>query len=166
VGATLRHLRGVCALLAATREETGGRTIKRLIYSLAGVGLLGVAGFFIYQALSSSLVYFITPSEYAAEPERYAGHIRLGGLVEANSVNYNADTSELSFKVWDGYAASDVLYSGAPPELFKENTGVVVVGQFEDSTFVSDELLVKHTEVYRPAEGEKVSIEELKDALQ
>ncbi len=127
---------------------------------------MGVAGFFIYQALSSSLVYFITPSEYAAEPERYAGHIRLGGLVESNSVTYNENTSELSFNVWDGYVASNVLYTGAPPELFKENTGVVVVGQFADSTFVSDELLVKHTEVYKPAEGQQVSIEELKDALQ
>jgi len=127
---------------------------------------LGVAGFFIYQALSGSLVYFITPSEYAAEPERYAGHIRLGGLVEENSVVYDENTTELSFKVWDGYAASNVLYTGAPPELFKENTGVVVAGRFDDSTFVSDELLVKHTEVYKPAEGQQVSIEELKDALQ
>ena len=125
-----------------------------------------MAGFFIYQALSSSLVYFITPSEYVAEPAKYGGHIRLGGLVEENSVTYNDETTELSFKIGDGYAASDVLYTGAPPELFKENTGVVVVGRFDDATFVSEEVLVKHTEVYEPQEGKQVSIDELKDALQ
>lgn len=136
------------------------------MYSVAGVALLGVAGFFIYQALSSSLVYFITPSEYAAEPAKYDGPIRLGGLVEENSVSYDESTTELSFKIGDGYAASNVLYTGAPPDLFKENTGVVVVGRFDDATFISDEVLVKHTEVYRPQEGKQVSIDELKDALQ
>ena len=124
-----------------------------------------MAGFFIYQALTNSLVYFILPSEYAAEPERYDGRIRLGGIVEGESVHYNAETTELSFNIWDGAVAKAVRYNGAPPEMFKENTGVVVVGHFEDDTFVSSELLIKHTEVYRPAEGEDIDLDELKDAL-
>ena len=70
-------------------KKTGGTDIKRLIYSLAGVALLGVAGVFIYQALANSLVYFIVPSEYAAAPAKYAGRIRLGGLVEAKSIKFD-----------------------------------------------------------------------------
>ncbi len=130
------------------------------------MALLGVAGVFMYQALASSLVYFILPSEYAAAPENYDGRIRLGGLVEEGTMNYDNAQNQLSFSVWDGYVASPVRYSGAPPELFKENTGVVVVGHFEDSTFISDEVLVKHTEVYEPAEGEDIDLADLKDALQ
>jgi len=126
-----------------------------------------VAGFFIYQALASSLVYFIVPSEYAAAPHEYDGRrIRLGGLVEAGSVQYDSNALNLTFNVTDSLETYPVRYSGAPPELFKENTGVVVVGQFEDDTFVSNELLVKHSEVYEAEEGKQVNIDDLKDALQ
>ncbi len=121
---------------------------------------------FIYQAMASSLVYFIVPSEYAATPERYDGRIRLGGLVEANSINYDNEALELNFNVTDGIQTYPVRYSGAPPELFKAETGVVVVGQFDQETFVSNEVLIKHSAEYRPEEGEQVSVQELKEALE
>ena len=136
------------------------------MYSLAGVALLGVAGVFIYQALSNSLVYFIVPSEYAAAPAKYAGRIRLGGLVEAKSIKYDDEALNLAFKVTDGVQTYPVRYSGAPPELFKADTGVVVVGQFDQGTFVSNEVLIKHSAEYKPAEGKQVSVQELKKALE
>lgn len=140
--------------------------MKRLIYSLAGIGLLGVAGFFVYQALSNSLVYFILPSEYAEAPETYDGRIRLGGLVQANSINFDNEALELNFNVTDSIQTYPVRYSGAPPELFKEDTGVVVVGNFQDGTFVSNEVLIKHSEEYRPEEGKQLDLDDLKDALE
>ena len=127
---------------------------------------MSVAGFFTYQALAGSLVYFILPSEYAAEPERYDGRIRLGGIVEAGSVNFNDETLELAFRVTDSFQTYPVRYSGAPPELFKPNTGVVVVGGFQDDTFVSNEVLIKHSEEYRPAAGEQINLQDLKNALE
>ncbi len=127
---------------------------------------MGVAGFFIYQALANSLVYFIVPSEYAAAPAKYDGRIRLGGLVEAQSIKYDDKALNLAFNVTDGIQAYPVRYSGAPPELFKADTGVVVVGSFDNGTFVSNEVLIKHTAEYKPAAGEKVSVQELKKALE
>lgn len=125
-----------------------------------------MAGFFIYQALSSSLVYFILPSEYAQNPAQYGGRIRLGGIVQAKSINYDDDALELNFNVTDSIQTYPVRYSGAPPELFKEDTGVVVVGDFQDGTFVSNEVLIKHSEEYRPEEGKQLDLDDLKDALQ
>lgn len=116
--------------------------------------------------MAGSLVYFIVPSEYAEAPEKYEGRIRLGGLVEAGSINFDNEALELNFNVTDGIETYPVRYSGAPPELFKADTGVVVVGNFEDNTFVSNEVLIKHTEEYRPAEGERLSVEKLKEALE
>lgn len=139
--------------------------MKRLFYSVAGVALLGVAGFFIYQALASSLVYFIVPSEYAAAPEKYDGRIRLGGIVEAKSIKFDNERLELDFNVTDGLQTYPVRHSGAPPELFKADTGVVVVGNFDGGTFVSNEVLVKHSSEYRPAAGQ-INISALKDALE
>ncbi len=120
----------------------------------------------MYQALASSLVYFILPSEYAAAPENYDGRIRLGGLVEAGTLSFDNTDLQVAFQVTDSLQSYPVRYGGAPPELLEENTGVVVIGRFEDNTFIGDEVLVKHTEVYRPAEGEDIDLADLKDALQ
>ena len=107
------------------------------------------------------------PSEYAAHPENYVGkRIRLGGIVEKNSIHFNDKNLELNFVVTDSINRYPVSHYGAPPQLFKEDTGVVVEGKFEDGKFKSDEVLVKHSEVYKPAEGtEHYDIDKLREAL-
>ena len=142
--------------------------MKRLIYGLLGVGVLVFAGVLIQRALSDSLVYFILPSEYAADPGEYQDRrIRLGGLVSPGTVAFDDVELRLAFDVTDSLETYPVRHTGAPPELFQENTGVVIEGHFEDGVFVSDNLLVKHSEVYEaPEDGEPVDIEALKDTLQ
>ena len=127
---------------------------------------MGVAGFFTYQALAGSLVYFILPSEYAAEPDKYDGRVRLGGIVEAGSVNFDDESLELAFRVTDYAQTYPVRYIFFNDYVFKEIYWVVVVGNFEDNTFVSNEVLIKHSEEYRPAAGKPVDLEDLKNALE
>lgn len=142
--------------------------MKRIVYAVLGVVVLGVAGLMIYRALSESLVYFILPSEYAEASASYDDRrIRLGGIVEPGTVAFHEADLRLDFEVTDSLASYRVRHYGAPPELFQENTGVVVEGRFEDGTFQSDELLVKHSEVYEaPDDGEPIDVEALKDTLQ
>lgn len=141
--------------------------MKRALYAGLGVVVLVAAGLMIYQALQTSLVYFILPYEYALDEAQYAGRrLRLGGVVEAGTVAYDAQALQLTFKVTDSQQSYPVLHSGAPPDLFQENTGVVVEGRFEDGVFVSDELLIKHSEVYRaPEAGEPIDVDALKETL-
>ncbi len=142
--------------------------MRRLIYLLAGAGVLVVAALLINQALNASLVYFVLPNEYAQEPDQYQGRrLRLGGIVEAGSIRFDEDNLALTFLVTDTLQSYPVNHVGAPPELFKENGGVVIEGSFEDGVFVSDTLLVKHSEVYQaPADGEAVDVEALKESLE
>lgn len=130
--------------------------------------MLVVAGFMIYQAIQSSLVYFVLPSEYAERSDTYEDRrLRLGGIVEAGSVAFDDAQLQLTFRVTDTIQAYQVRHTGAPPELFEENQGVVVEGSFADGVFHSDNLLVKHSEVYKaPEDGEHVDIEQLKETLQ
>lgn len=134
----------------------------------AGLVVLGVAGFLIYRALSASLVYFILPSDYATAPQKYdERRLRLGGLVEAGTVRFDPNDLQLTFEITDSIASYPVTHYGAPPQLFKENTGVVVEGHFENGTFASDNLLVKHSEVYEPPkDGEPLDLGNLRDTLQ
>lgn len=143
---------------------------KTVLYSLLGLGVLVAAGFMISNALSGSLVYFVLPSEYAQAPDDYRGdRLRLGGVVEPGTVAFDDAALQLTFQVTDTIQSYPVVHNGTPPELFQENTGVVVEGQFDDggATFVADTVLIKHSEVYEaPPEGEMIDIETLKETLQ
>jgi cytochrome c-type biogenesis protein CcmE len=141
--------------------------MRRAIYAVLGVAVLGVAGFMIYQALSTSLVYFILPNEYASDPGQYQERrIRLGGLVAPESVAFDDSELQLTFLVTDGIQSYPVRHVGAPPELFKENAGVVIEGRFQGGVFMSDNLLIKHSEVYEaPADGH-IDVEALRESLQ
>jgi cytochrome c-type biogenesis protein CcmE len=141
--------------------------MKRSIYTLAGIATLGIAGWLIYTALGTGLVYFITPSEYAQDPAKYGDRrVQLGGIVEPGTVNFDDQSLMLTFKITDTYQDYLVSHRGAPPELFKAGFGVVIEGRFEGDTFMSDEVKVKHSEVYQPPKpGEAVDLEELKDSL-
>ena len=142
--------------------------MKKVVYSIAGIVTLILAGVFIYRALDSSLVYYVLPSEYAAASQEYEGRrLRLGGIVEPGSVAFDNQNLLLAFNVTDSLQTYPVSHRGAPPDLFKENTGVVIEGHFEEGVFKSNEVLVKHSEVYEPPkDGQPIDLEELKDTLQ
>jgi len=143
-----------------------GRGRRRALYALLGVGILGVAGFMIFQALSTSLVYFILPNEYARDPGQYENRrIRLGGLVAPASVRFDDRELQLTFLVTDGISEYAVRHTGAPPDLFRENAGVVLEGRFHGETFVSDNLLIKHTEVYEAPKDGHIDIDALRESL-
>lgn len=141
--------------------------MKRVVYAVLGVAVLAAAGFMISRALTSSLVYFILPSEYARDANSFEGRrIRLGGLVSPGSVAFDDAELQLTFLVTDGMAEYPVTYDGAPPDLFQENGGVVIEGRFHDDVFVGDNLLVKHSENYHPpADGEPIDVDALKESL-
>ncbi len=142
--------------------------MRRLAYGLIGVVVLAAAGLMIFRALSGSLVYFVLPNEYARDPGEYADRrLRLGGIVEEGSVAFDSDSLQLTFLVTDSIESFEVRHRGSPPDLFKENGGVVVEGRFKGGIFVSDNVLVKHSEVYQaPESGEPIDVEALKNSLQ
>jgi cytochrome c-type biogenesis protein CcmE len=139
---------------------------RRMGYAVAGVAVLVLAGYMIFQALGTSLVYFVLPNEHAANPGQYDGRrLRLGGIVALGTVAFDERDLQLTFNVTDGIMTYPVRHTGAPPELFKENTGVVVEGRFEGDTFRSDNVLVKHTEVYEAEPGGHIDIGRLRESL-
>jgi cytochrome c-type biogenesis protein CcmE len=82
--------------------------------------------------------------------------VRLGGMVVAGSVKWDAETLDLRFTLADASHKYPIHSKGAPPQMFKEGQGVIVEGTFSTSTgvFESTNLMVKHSNEYRaPAEN-------------
>lgn len=127
---------------------------------LGVLALVGLTAFIAFGNLGKSLEYFVTPTEYVQQRAELEGRpLRIGGLVRA--VNYDPQTLNLKFNVTDGGASFPVQYVGAVSDLFKENQGVVVRGEFQGDTFHASELVVKHSEEYNVPQTQG----ELKDLL-
>jgi cytochrome c-type biogenesis protein CcmE len=128
----------------------------RLYLVLASMAVLGLAAFLVLRALDSELVYFLSPSEIAAKPPAAGQQIRIGGLVEAGSVDKSGGEGVIVFTVTDLASQVAVSYRGILPDLFREGQGVVVQGAFDEAgRFVAAEVLAKHDETYMPPEVAK-----------
>jgi len=127
------------------------RKRKRLAVLVAGLVALGGATAMVLAAFRDSLVFFYSPSELVAKPGLADGRIRIGGLVENQTVVHE-DGSHMSFRVTDGKTDIAVNYDGMLPDLFREGQGVVAEGRIQDGVFVANTILAKHDEKYMPPE--------------
>ncbi len=127
------------------------RKRRRLTMVLAGMVLLSGAVALVLAALDENLSYFYSPSDIAEAPRGRT--IRLGGLVEADSVARRDDGVTVTFRVTDMANSIAVTYKGLLPDLFREGQGVITEGTLgADRVFVAREVLAKHDETYMPRE--------------
>lgn len=127
---------------------------RRRLYTVLACGVgLGAATALALSAMSSSIAFFITPSQIAdkAPPP---GHVfRLGGLVEAGTVHRMTVNGQpaVTFGVGDGKHTVQVDYTGILPDLFRVGQGIVVIGSIAPGgQFRATEVLAKHSEDYMP----------------
>lgn len=123
---------------------------KRAALVVAAVILLGAFGYLLYGGLDKNVVYFLTPQELLAKgPAAVDVPMRLGGMVSPGSVKWDAEKLDLRFEVMDGVKTVQVHSKGAPPQMFRDNMGVVCEGRFRNGVFESTNLMIKHSEEYR-----------------
>lgn len=128
------------------------RKQKRLVMILSGLAALGVAAGLVLYAISDTIVFFFTPSEMAEKHVPPGQRLRLGGMVEAGSMQ-SADGINHNFVVTDTIATTQVHFKGQLPDLFREGQGVVAEGVLQqDGSFEADTVLAKHDENYMPRE--------------
>ena len=122
---------------------------KRRIYSILLVLLFSVSGIsLILYSLNSNLDYFFTPTELKDKNIPMDIRIKVGGMVLNGSVK--RASSKISFIVTDYENSITVEYEGIVPDLFKEGSGVVVLGFLDNQIVYAEEVLAKHDENYMP----------------
>ena len=128
------------------------RKHRRLVILGAGLGALGLAAGLVLSALDDTLVFFHDPSTVRERDFPPDQRLRIGGLVEENSVVRADDGLTVRFTVTDLAHSVPVTYSGILPDLFREGQGVVAEGYLKGNVFQADEVLAKHDENYMPRE--------------
>ena len=119
-----------------------------LLFSISGIAL-------ILFSLNSKLDFFFTPTELMNKTFPIDKRIKLGGMVLNGSVK--RASSNISFIVTDYTNSINVEYEGILPDLFKEDSGVVVLGYLNNQTVYAEEVLAKHDENYMPPNIEVIN---------
>ena len=127
--------------MKAIRKQRLATVLLILITSALG-------SFLIIRALDSNLDFFFTPSELFKENIPNNKRIKVGGMVLEGSVS--RDKTNISFVITDYEGSINVKFDGIVPDLFKEGSGVVVLGYLQDKTLIAEDVLAKHDENYMP----------------
>jgi len=141
-----------------TATELSRRNTRRFMIgalAVAAIALIAIAT----GGISKNLVYYWTPTDlYANGDKAYGATIRLGGMVAAGSIKNRAGVSGVDFDVKDGFKVVHVKSAGVPPQMFRENIGVVVEGTMvRGGYFKCNRLMVSHNNEYRaPKNGHPV----------
>lgn len=107
---------------------------------------------------SDNVVYFYTPQEaFAKAADINDKTIKVGGMVKTGTVLWKPEELALNFVMTDMQGTDiEVSHKGTPPDMFKENAGVVVEGRIEadGKKIVSQRLMVKHSEEYKKPDAQ------------
>lgn len=126
---------------------------QRLLLVIGLVVLAAVAIGLTLYALRSNLNLFYTPKQIAAGQAPVGRTLRAGGVVRFNSVKHSAQGVDVSFVITDFDANVKVDFDGILPDLFREGSGVVVIGKLEPNGVIdASQVLAKHDEKYTPPE--------------
>ncbi|HUZ21215.1 MAG TPA: cytochrome c maturation protein CcmE [Acidimicrobiales bacterium] len=144
------------AAVAALRKARSARTRRRI--ALVGVVLLAAAGFLVYKALTSAIVYFKTAQQAVAERGTLGDStFQIEGVVVPHTLRSTGPRT-LSFSICSGRVHVPVENQGTPPQLFAPGVAVVLVGHFvgTSNVFSSNQILVKHSNSYVAAHPGRV----------
>ena len=126
------------------------KTRRIQVIAMAFVALALATGLIGY-AMRDGINYFRSPTQVTTEPPAPGEVFRIGGLVEAGSLQ-RGQGGVVSFSVTDTNRSVAVRYTGILPDLFAEDSGMIGLGQMDGDTFVASEILAKHDETYMPKE--------------
>lgn len=125
-------------------------------YVVVGLVLVGALGFLLFKGLGSALNFYI-PADQALAQKATLGEktINLEGVVDPGSIH--STTDGVNFVVTSGAVHLAVHNTSSPPQLFQGNIPVIAVGHFQGNTFVSDQILVKHSSTYIAQHSSRVT---------
>lgn len=143
---------------------------KRTRWFMLGAFVVAGIAFAVIAAsgINKNLVYYWTPSDLQANGQKaYGATIRLGGMVAPGSIT-RLGGSAVEFDVHDGKSKVHVKTSTVPPQMFRENIGVVVEGTMvRGGYFQSSRLMVSHNNEYKaPEKGHSVDEKQLRKMIE
>jgi len=129
-------------------------TTRKLV--VGGGVIVAALAFAAYQGVRSSMVYYLTTSEFAGRPELRAARIRLAGRVDSGSVAKSDDL--IRFAITDGVTLYHVRFAGPLPDLFAEGREVLVEGRLDARGVIeASQVISTHPIEYKEKYPERIT---------
>jgi cytochrome c-type biogenesis protein CcmE len=124
------------------------RRSHRLRYTIIALLCIGAVVWMI-TLMQKNVVFFKTVSVAVADRSHDGTRtMRIGGAVVPGSIHNNGDGAD--FELTEGGVTVLINHHGTEPTLFKNCAPVVADGHWRGTTFVSEQLLIKHGSTYDP----------------
>jgi cytochrome c-type biogenesis protein CcmE len=121
-------------------------TKRKLLIGSAIVVL--ALGFAAYQGVRSSMVYYLTPTEFRDKAELRHQKVRMAGRVVTGTVARAEGVAR--FEITDGITPYRVRFAGVLPDLFAEGREVLVEGRLDgDGVLVASQVISTHPQEYK-----------------
>jgi cytochrome c-type biogenesis protein CcmE len=146
----------------AMRKKTRLFMIGAFVVAAIAFAIIAASG------INENLVYYWTPTDLQANGQKaYGATIRLGGMVAPGSIQ-KLGGSAVEFDVHDAAAKVHVRTNTVPPQMFRENIGVVVEGTMvPGGYFQSSRLMVSHNNEYKaPEAGHPIDQKQLRKMIE
>ena len=141
---------------------------KKIKFIIGGVAILALIVYLIVSAVSSAGAYDREVSEVLAQQSTLSGKsLRVSGNVVLESIQYDAPTLSLSFKISDPKDASQQLpihfHGVQPDQIGREGASAIVEGKLlPNGTVEANNLLLKCPSRYEEYEQEEIKVEAVK----
>ncbi len=117
------------------------RRPRRLPLLLLGLIVFGTFFAVGYTMFTSSIVYYLTPSEVVAAPGE---HVRISGAVVPGSILTSISEGTVTFDVADETTTVRVVFEGPAPDTLKDEAEAVAEGTLgPDGVFRADTLFAR-----------------------
>ena len=113
------------------RPRQARNKAKQTKFLVGGLVVVLVIGYLVFSSLSGATQYYLTVAELKAQgPSNRI--VRVNGIVDGDSIQYNPRTLVLQFDLVDGSGRLPVMHHDVMPDMLRDGADAVVEGKYRD----------------------------------
>jgi len=136
-----------------TGGKPAGRHGSPTKFIIGGAVIVVAIALLIFTSVGGATTYYVTVGELKAKGGAGVGKkVRVAGLVDGATIQYDQQTLNLSFVMADDSGRLSVVYHGPRPDMLQDQAEAVVEGKLnEQGTFEATNLMLKCPSKYEAA---------------
>ena len=137
-------------------KRRGKPAQKQTRFIVGGLIIVLVIGYLIVTSIQGATAPYLTVSELRSRGSSiYERNVRVTGVIQGESIDWNAQDLILKFEIADEGGRLPVVYNGLRPDMFQDGAQAVVEGRYsEGGVFEAHNLVLKCPSKYEEAATE------------
>jgi cytochrome c-type biogenesis protein CcmE len=137
-------------------KRRGKPAQKQTRFIVGGLIIVLVIGYLIVTSVQGATAPYLTVSELQSGGSSiYGRNVRVTGVIQGESIDWNAQDLILKFEIADEGGRLPVVYNGLRPDMFQDGAEAVVEGTYtEGGVFEAHNLVLKCPSKYEEAATE------------